>query len=238
VSPAWAGSRLAQSPQQDAHRSCIGGMRVSRSQDHPPQLRQIEPQRELAAQYAAGFPGAPAGDDLDAAHALGPRGVEEIRQRMKRALRRAPVQIECSHRGKLAAAKTLPRRSIHASRMNPDRDRDDVGDGAAGYRCSGRTWVRRPRRRASRGFRRRRIAAVQRPHQSGVLRPLGAIRLGQFVTSYDTSQGTPPTPVRRGTPPRRGALPDRPRPAPRAAAGDRARPIPMSARCRPSGTAR
>ena len=90
-------------------------MRVSSRQYQRAQGRQVEPERQLAANDAAGFAGAAAGDDLHAADMVCGGIVQESLQGMERGLGGFAVEIEgcgwraCGRRWKrLQEARSSP----------------------------------------------------------------------------------------------------------------------------------
>ena len=69
-------------------------MRMGCRQYQRPQPRQVQPERQLPPDHAAGPRHCRARDDLDAAHVIGRGGVQEALQRVIRRLGRLAVQIQ------------------------------------------------------------------------------------------------------------------------------------------------
>ena len=90
---------------------------MHRGQHQRANVRQIEPQCELAPKHAAVLAIASAGHDLHAAHAVGMGGMQKPSQRVKCLLRGHTMQIEPPRAGQLAAAKSLPAGGIDAGRL-------------------------------------------------------------------------------------------------------------------------
>ena len=97
-------------------------MRMRGGQNYRPQLGEIEPERQLAAENPARFPDASPGDDLDASQAVSLRGIKEAGERVEGALGCAAMQVERARGGKLARAKSLPGRVINTGRLQADDD--------------------------------------------------------------------------------------------------------------------
>ena len=108
--------------EEDPDGALVGGVRVRGGEDDGAQRRVVEPERDLAAEYAAGFAAAAAGDDLDAAEALGHGGAEEGVQIGVGALDGAAVEVERALRGELAAAEARPGAAVDAAGGGADLD--------------------------------------------------------------------------------------------------------------------
>src|SRR5690349_6034774 len=92
-------------------------------QDQRPEVREVEPEGELAPKHAAGFSRPSSGYDLDTAHPVGARRLKEMHERMEAALGGAAVEIQTPCRRELAGTESLPSGVIHTRRLQANRDR-------------------------------------------------------------------------------------------------------------------
>src|SRR5690349_12216767 len=88
---------------------------MHRAEDHWAHLRQVEPMRQLVAQYST-----LSSDDLDTAQSLRMRAAHKRGERTECTLRGETVQVEGARRAQPASAEPMPARAVNAARMGAD----------------------------------------------------------------------------------------------------------------------
>lgn len=166
-------------PQQQAHRSRVSRMRVDDGEYHRAQVRAIQPHRQLAPEHPAALGRAAAGNDLDAADAVGVGDPEEMRQCVEGVLCGVTVQVQPAPRWQMAGAQAPPGRVVRTRRLGADGQAGHPahdgprpgGDDDHGFdRPQRGSWLRR---------RRGTDTPRKRCHMARVIRPLGAIGVRQ-----------------------------------------------------------
>jgi hypothetical protein len=94
-------------PKQKHDRPDIGAMRMGCCQNRASHLRQIDPVRQLTAQYAAPTR-APSGDDLDTADSIGSRHANKPLEGSESSLGGSAMQIKDTLRPHASPPKLVP----------------------------------------------------------------------------------------------------------------------------------
>lgn len=149
-------------------------MGVRGGQDQRPERGQVQPVRQFAADDAAMFTGAAAGDDFDAAQLLGVGGVQETLERVEGRLGCSAVQIQRAGSREFSCAEAVPTRLVEASGVLAGDERHAALSWFGGQRRRwprlGGGWHRDSGRLGNRD-----IAPGQGGDVTDVVRPFGTI---------------------------------------------------------------